>query len=405
MQAVHAVGAADEAVAVAELEQQRADQRGAAAHFQLGVLLRDAFAQGRRRIDMLRTKAEDELDRPQICVRSARVVRRGLDYAIVGELVNVDADPADLTIRGTLRDRRGAVVASYNAQFAALHKLLPGEETPFRIDFSDPDGEALLAKDARYDPTWTVPTRLREPPEKFELFVKSVVGTKDLLRPLTLENGEVRDGHLRGMLFDHSSRASTIPLLLLASYTRSGELRWVADALVPDGVRPGRTLPIEVPLVPVSEVVEVLPPDRGDFYVNYLPACRATGAPPATFPGGTSFSASAPSAPADGDLRVTVAGYVAETGQSEQQITDWMAAETWFSAEEAVANGFADAIATGGGNSNQGTGWNLAAYSHAPATPPAAAAVPESAPVDNPTIIDATEHLRRRLRVKETESA
>jgi len=270
------------------------------------------YAQGRRRIDMLRTKAEDELDRPQICVRSARVVRRGLDYAIVGELVNVDADPADLTIRGTLRDRRGAVVASYNAQFAALHKLFPGEETPFRIDFSDPDGEALLAKDARYDPTWTVPTRLREPPEKFELFVKSVVGTKDLLRPLTLENGEVRDGHLRGMLFDHSSRASTIPLLLLASYTRSGELRWVADALVPDGVRPGRTLPIEVPLVPVSEVVEVLPPDRGDFYVNYLPACRATGAPPATFPGGTSFSASAPSAPADGDLRVTVAGYVAE---------------------------------------------------------------------------------------------
>ncbi len=261
------------------------------------------YSHGRRRIDMLRTKAEDELDRPQVCVRTARVVRHGLDYAIVGELVNVDADPADLTIRGTLRDERGAVVASYNAQFATLHKLLPGEETPFRIDFSDPDGEALLAKDARYDPTWTVPTRLREPPKRFELFVKSVVGTKDLLRPLTLENGIRNENSLQGMLFDHSSRASTIPVLLLASYTPAGDLRWVADRLIPDGVRPGRTLPVEIPLLALEDVVDILPPERGDFYVNYLPACRSGthAAAPATFPDREK-----------GDLRVTVAGYVAE---------------------------------------------------------------------------------------------
>lgn len=102
---------------------------------------------------------------------------------------------------------------------------------------------------------------------------------------------------------------------------------------------------------------------------------------------------------------ILVAGYVAETGQTEQQITDWMAAETWFTAEEAVANGFADAIATGGSSSNQGKGWNLAAYSHAPATPPAAAAAPDAPPVTDPPAIDNTQHLRRRLRVKETESA
>lgn len=107
---------------------------------------------------------------------------------------------------------------------------------------------------------------------------------------------------------------------------------------------------------------------------------------------------------------ILVAGYVAETGQTEQQITDWMAAETWFSAEEAVANGFADSIAIGAGSSNQGKGWNLAAYSHAPAQPPAAAAVPDpvapsKAETKPPTFVKNTEDLRRALRLKQTESA
>lgn len=97
---------------------------------------------------------------------------------------------------------------------------------------------------------------------------------------------------------------------------------------------------------------------------------------------------------------VLVAGYVAETGQTEQQITDWMAAETWFTADEAVASGFADRIANTA-TSNQG-GWNLAAYTHAPTTPPAA--VPP-APTAAAPGVDATEHLRRRLRLRETESA
>ena len=41
-----------------------------------------------------------------------------------------------------------------------------------------------------------------------------------------------------------------------------------------------------------------------------------------------------------------VAQYVARTGRDAQQIRDWMAAETWMSASEAVDRGFADAIGT-----------------------------------------------------------
>lgn len=58
-----------------------------------------------------------------------------------------------------------------------------------------------------------------------------------------------------------------------------------------------------------------------------------------------------------------VADYTAKTGKDAQQIIDWMDAETWFTAAEAVENGFADALAPTAKVNNT---WNLAAYSKAP---------------------------------------
>lgn len=42
--------------------------------------------------------------------------------------------------------------------------------------------------------------------------------------------------------------------------------------------------------------------------------------------------------------------YVTRTGQSEEQIKEWMDAETWFTAEQAVKYGFADEVSKGAAN-------------------------------------------------------
>lgn len=85
-----------------------------------------------------------------------------------------------------------------------------------------------------------------------------------------------------------------------------------------------------------------------------------------------------------------VADYAKRTGQPESQIVDWMNAETWFSAEEAVKYGFADRIA----ENSQATGntWNLSGYSNAPRSlmEPAAAQEQEDIRFDR-------EHMERRL--------
>lgn len=60
-----------------------------------------------------------------------------------------------------------------------------------------------------------------------------------------------------------------------------------------------------------------------------------------------------------------VADYARKTGASDQQIRDWMAAETWFNAQEALDNKFVDAIdATTQGAANKA--WDLSAYQNAP---------------------------------------
>lgn len=61
-----------------------------------------------------------------------------------------------------------------------------------------------------------------------------------------------------------------------------------------------------------------------------------------------------------------VAAYTAKTGGDAQQIQAWMDAETWFSAQEAVDNGFADRMAATGDAAKNAKAWNLSAFEHAP---------------------------------------
>jgi len=75
-----------------------------------------------------------------------------------------------------------------------------------------------------------------------------------------------------------------------------------------------------------------------------------------------------------------VSGYVAKTGKDTADIVSWMDAETWFTADEAIANGFCDRISGAADKAAKNT-WNLAAYNKAPKAlmePAAAAPKPET---------------------------
>ncbi|NHZ62620.1 head maturation protease, ClpP-related [Massilia genomosp. 1] len=62
-----------------------------------------------------------------------------------------------------------------------------------------------------------------------------------------------------------------------------------------------------------------------------------------------------------------VADYMRKTGKSTEEIVAWMSAETWFTADEAVTNGFVDAVVDNAKVENR---WNLSAYANAPQIEP-----------------------------------
>lgn len=87
----------------------------------------------------------------------------------------------------------------------------------------------------------------------------------------------------------------------------------------------------------------------------------------------------------DGTLTQT---YADRTGQKTDQVAEWMAAETWFTADEAVANGFADSVA----DSPVKAAWNLSAYANAPAND----VEPEPDPDPDPVAYASDEHRARQ---------
>jgi len=72
----------------------------------------------------------------------------------------------------------------------------------------------------------------------------------------------------------------------------------------------------------------------------------------------------------DGEL---VNRYAKRTGQDATQVKEWLDAETWFTATEAMDAGFVNAIDPAAKDANEGgaqarvAGWNLSAYANAPA--------------------------------------
>jgi ATP-dependent Clp protease protease subunit len=72
----------------------------------------------------------------------------------------------------------------------------------------------------------------------------------------------------------------------------------------------------------------------------------------------------------DGTL---ISTYAARTLQDPKQIQDWMAAETWFTATEAVAAGFADKVA----ETKAKAQWDMSAYAKAVAIEPEPEPIPE----------------------------
>lgn len=237
----------------------------------------DWRAQGRRRVTSSTTNFADILDRPDLAILSARlVVRTPERFSLVGELLNNDVDPADVTLTGAIYDANDELLTWYNAADGMMHKLLPLEITPFRVDFEGVAGAALAeaATDISFAPgaTWDYQLPAATTLGKFEVSAKAVVTQHDLLRAVGVQalriHPEAEQLFVSGELINNGLHEATVPHLLITLYDAQGDVMWVDHHYLPLAIRPQYTQAFTVPITPAAAIHDLQL--HGELYAGAL---------------------------------------------------------------------------------------------------------------------------------------
>jgi hypothetical protein len=192
---------------------------------------------------------QPDFTRPMLSVLSSRLVQRGDQYSVVGELMNTDINPADATVTATLYDAKSTEITYYNAQTVMIHSLLPKEITPFRIDFEGVAGDTLndKATNGDFNPDAKSPLQPHADIATYTLSAKAVVTDSDLQRDvdaqdLAINTTSTGQETLEGELYNTGTDEATIPHILVTYYDANHQVIWVDSEFITEAVNPLQTI-------------------------------------------------------------------------------------------------------------------------------------------------------------------
>lgn len=203
----------------------------------------------------------DRMDRPEIAVPAARIVRHDGRMMLLGSVVNLDLDPAALTVTGELRDADDRSLLRQAAGFAGGQRLLPGETSGFAIGFES----VLSLEDALpgngYEPTQYLPPVLSAKPETAALEARAVVATDGHYRAISLNNirAEVVGDRLvlRALAVNTGTETASVTRATAVAYDADGRPVWVQPGFVETNIYPGQSAPFSMSL-PLSDAIEIV---------------------------------------------------------------------------------------------------------------------------------------------------
>jgi hypothetical protein len=221
-------------------------------------------ASGRRTVTTAATEYDDVLDRPELALGGARLVRFDGRPTVVGEVRNVDADPASLTVTAGLVAASGAAELRANARHVIQHSLLPGESTPYRIEFEGVAG----AETGAFDPAEFTSVTMPPDTASVRLDAAATVTTRGLQRPAVIQDVSASlDAEDRivvaGEVLNLGTENVTVVAILASLYDTDGTLIWVDWVVVPDAVRPGLSVRFEAALTARARLEPVALPAAG----------------------------------------------------------------------------------------------------------------------------------------------
>ncbi len=246
---------------------------------------------GRRQVTSETTELTDIQDRPELDIGETKVVEHQGLPVVVGEITNVDVDPADITVTAILRDEDDQVIARYNATEHMLRTIHPRETTAFRIDFE----KVAAGTDLDFDPLDFTPIAAEADIATVEVFAKAVVTQRNLYRGVGVNGARVverSNGELsiEGEIRNDGLIEATVPMVLVSYLDEAGNVTWVERHYLEKAIRPQRSRSFSVP-IPAGNVVDEtrLPVKVFDNNSNQQ---AAVASPPSVLldaPGGSDF--------------------------------------------------------------------------------------------------------------------
>jgi hypothetical protein len=230
-------------------------------------------SQGKRNIGMATTEHDDVLDRPELNVLSAKLIQQDSLFMVVGEIQNTDHLAAHLTIEAQLFDKGGKKLVAYNAKYTTVHKVLPKEIVPFKIEFEE---TAWVKKEDNnqfsFNPKEFTAFDFTQVPVAFKIVARAVVADRDIYVDAGLQGIFVaKNNAVIGEAFNHGTEEISVPQILFTYYDKDQTVRWVEYLFLKDGIRPQTKIPFEkkLPDLKKFKVIKIGTPN--DFYTNGLP--------------------------------------------------------------------------------------------------------------------------------------
>ena len=209
--------------------------------------------QGRRKAEAYGTHREDVLDRPEIFITTANLVHHQDHYHIVGEIYNIDNDPAYISIAAVLYDEHGNEVVRANADEILIHNLLPKESSLFRIDF---------------DENLKVPDTLGAPIIKnFVVFARSMVTDETMYKFTGIRELYLGKRTLSGYYDNYGNKEISIPQVL-SGFSNGQNLLWVDATYLSRGIRPQREKQFKIKIPEIENIDLIVEAQADNLLVN-----------------------------------------------------------------------------------------------------------------------------------------
>jgi len=205
--------------------------------------------QGRRRVTSGTTELTDVQDRPELFINSAKIVELDGQPVVVGEITNLDVDPAGLTITAVLKNESGEIIGRYNATEEVMHALVPRESTPFMIKFE----RVAAGTNLDFDPLDFEPLKFDDEIVAVEIYAKAVVESQGLYRGLAVNDLRTQSNKdngfsLTGEIRNDGVLEAVIPRVLISYLDSNQNVLWVQNEYLEKSIRSQRTSEFSISL-------------------------------------------------------------------------------------------------------------------------------------------------------------